>query len=529
MTGTMRKLLLLLTSLLASTAAQATQKTPAQISSEIITSLPDNISNLITPLRVRSVTTDIVNSFSPYFVASTAPGNPVLYQQWFDISETPLTVRQWDGSQWIATGTINATTHLFTPSLAPGQAVSNLGYTPLNAAGGTVGPLNAQNITGAKISLLDGGFAPSAPLDIQGDVTAKGIATPAIQMAIQEHQANGYIGAAFTCLRQAGGGGPLRNCFSSEQIADGAVDGEQIVGAQMTGHIRAGGGTAYGANPYAWVDAAADAGSQVAGTEIDTDARRDVAGKTGLQIVDVATSIGKGTILDNALDFSTQHGGIGWPIGINFGYGNTADDMSFPIKTGGVLVTTVPSARQLRSFIDLSNMALPATDCGICLPSGDSIKFGGAAAGGGSYVSATLTNGPRILNGNGIFLVDIPGVGELINLTQAQARIDAPVLSSGYTETLTTPASGTATCTAGQFTDDANFHYVCTATNAWKKSTLRPFASLTVATLPTCAAALEGAIYPISDATTPTYNGALTGGGAIHIPAYCNGTAWTAH
>lgn len=45
----------------------------------------------------------------------------------------------------------------------------------------------------------------------------------------------------------------------------------------------------------------------------------------------------------------------------------------------------------------------------------------------------------------------------------------------GYRETLTTPASSSATCTAGQFTDDANFHYVCTATNTWKRAALSTF------------------------------------------------------
>jgi hypothetical protein len=29
--------------------------------------------------------------------------------------------------------------------------------------------------------------------------------------------------------------------------------------------------------------------------------------------------------------------------------------------------------------------------------------------------------------------------------------------------------------------------------------------------------------------TAPTYRGALTGGGAIAVLAYCNGTSWEAH
>lgn len=51
----------------------------------------------------------------------------------------------------------------------------------------------------------------------------------------------------------------------------------------------------------------------------------------------------------------------------------------------------------------------------------------------------------------------------------------------------------------------------------------------TVASLPTCGAGLKGTMYAVSDATTPTYNGSLTGGGGVSVPVYCNGTAWTSH
>lgn len=51
----------------------------------------------------------------------------------------------------------------------------------------------------------------------------------------------------------------------------------------------------------------------------------------------------------------------------------------------------------------------------------------------------------------------------------------------------------------------------------------------TVATLPTCNAALKAGMAYVTDATAPTYNGALTGGGAVGVPAVCNGTAWSSH
>lgn len=45
----------------------------------------------------------------------------------------------------------------------------------------------------------------------------------------------------------------------------------------------------------------------------------------------------------------------------------------------------------------------------------------------------------------------------------------------------------------------------------------------TVATLPTGAV---GKIAYVTDATTPTYLGELTGGGAVVCPVFYNGTAW---
>jgi len=44
-----------------------------------------------------------------------------------------------------------------------------------------------------------------------------------------------------------------------------------------------------------------------------------------------------------------------------------------------------------------------------------------------------------------------------------------------------------------------------------------------------CNASTRGDMRAVSDATAPTYNGALTGGGAVVVPIFCNGTAWVSH
>lgn len=50
-----------------------------------------------------------------------------------------------------------------------------------------------------------------------------------------------------------------------------------------------------------------------------------------------------------------------------------------------------------------------------------------------------------------------------------------------------------------------------------------------VSQLPACNAGLKGSLLAVSDATAPTYNATLTGGGAVQVLAQCNGTNWTAH
>lgn len=52
----------------------------------------------------------------------------------------------------------------------------------------------------------------------------------------------------------------------------------------------------------------------------------------------------------------------------------------------------------------------------------------------------------------------------------------------------------------------------------------------TVATLPSCTAVINlYSLATVTDAASPTYNGALTGSGTNKIPVFCNGTSWVAH
>jgi hypothetical protein len=70
------------------------------------------------------------------------------------------------------------------------------------------------------------------------------------------------------------------------------------------------------------------------------------------------------------------------------------------------------------------------------------------------------------------------GSGKLLEIGAGeQFTVDTSgnAIALSYHERLTTPASSSAPCSAGDFTDDANFHYVCTATNTWKRVALSAF------------------------------------------------------
>jgi hypothetical protein len=51
----------------------------------------------------------------------------------------------------------------------------------------------------------------------------------------------------------------------------------------------------------------------------------------------------------------------------------------------------------------------------------------------------------------------------------------------------------------------------------------------TVAGLPACETANQYYWAVVTDATSPTYLGTLTGGGSTVVPVFCDGANWTSH
>lgn len=104
-----------------------------------------------------------------------------------------------------------------------------------------------------------------------------------------------------------------------------------------------------------------------------------------------------------------------------------------------------------------------------------------------------------------------------------QASVNAGVVPQSYIDT-----QDTAQLTVAKGYTESYGATVLVAAKAYADSKpLLPLTAYTVATLP--AAPASGTMAMVTDATTPTYLGALVGGGAVVTPVFYNGTAWLSH
>ena len=208
-------------------------------------------------------------------------------------------------------------------------------------------------------------------------------------------------------------------------------------------------------------------------------------------------------------DYATQHGITGWDNGLfqthgfsGYGFGSASDYF---------LSSHVPGDTYLRmectvagkclysngsSFYDISVGRLSAGVYGLdvgtfqapAITSGGQVQIPGA-------VTVSGTAAPSLMfNSNGTaryypaafgFSLDnnfnptISMVGNNTSFRVARGDTQNDVFSVSATgllhENLNTPASSSATCNVGDFGDDAGFHYVCVATNTWKRVALSSF------------------------------------------------------
>lgn len=129
---------------------------------------------------------------------------------------------------------------------------------------------------------------------------------------------------------------------------------------------------------------------------------------------------------------------------------------------------------------------------------------------------------------DGSFFIDGAAAPSGVKLTTAAVGQYPTVQAEGTDANigLVLAGKGTAPVIARSRLDARSSLYVAGPAKFESVMQLRAY---TVAALPICTAAIQDGMAVVVDAAAPTYRAALTGGGKVRTPVYCDGSNWTAH
>jgi hypothetical protein len=324
-------------------------------------------------------------------------------------------------------------------------------------------------------------------------------------------------------------------------------------------------GFIYAMNPQAILDGTATNYAALSGGEVDVAARSgtSVRDKDALRLVRLASDAVGGDRRDTFINMATQTPtGIQAPVKTAIDFGGTSGP--WPFSWTGTLFKVQAQAEngssgptgQVRPRRLYS--ALDVTDVDFTLSSGfpvDSPSWSVDGNGVTKSVNATITptatgadldvigskySSATIANGGGgggsgtndyyagDIVTDTCGNKFYIDTVSAGAVTGFHLLTYG---TKCTAAPGNPVLTSGTFGLGFRLNETWATSNTLR---LNPSggaviiggAGSTVASLFACGASTKGARTYVTDATAPTYLGALTGGGTVVAPVFCNGTAW---
>lgn len=233
---------------------------------------------------------------------------------------------------------------------------------------------------------------------------------------------NFYTPWFFSHTLSAGATG-YRNSVVAQIQTGVSVAGDFIVPLMGLAHLTAGSGNAFGSNSYVWVDAAAASTARASGGEFNTDIRRNITDKTGVQIVDVSTSTGTASGRDAGVWVATQTGGAGYKNGLEFSF----DGGAAPVRSAGSLITG--SGYTVTNGIDFSGVGF----------TGALIKSSNASIDGqGNVIAPTFISvgtAPTITGSGSCTLGTVTG-GKTSGRFQASA-----ICATGQTYTITLPST----------------------------------------------------------------------------------------
>jgi hypothetical protein len=166
----------------------------------------------------------------------------------------------------------------------------------------------------------------------------------------------------------------------------------------------------------------------------------------------------------------------------------------------------------------ISAAANPSASGTIRLATADSLAFRNFANGGDMFLSTSQgTVGTRpsdlasFLNFNGLAAAMFQSLSSQTSAASGLFR-----MQSGESACWRNNANNADGCLSRNSSD------ILTWPTGFKVGTSSVFSSL-----PACAAGIEGTLMPVSDSTTNVLGATITGTGANHVLAYCDGTNWT--
>lgn len=198
----------------------------------------------------------------------------------------------------------------------------------------------------------------------------------------------------------------------------------------------------------------------------------------------------------------------------------TANTITFPNTASYTVVGSLDTDIKLAGNVALSSSVVPNYHI---IYGKDGANKSRIALGYTSDVSIyydTTTHNFRSADGSVSFFQVSSGGLVIQGATSGGVGLKVPAVAGSNLITL--PAGTT------DFSATGGVGQVVRQANAGGAFTVGLDTGYTVAGLPAAAVGLKGARAYVTDATAPTFLGALTGGGAIVTPVFCNGAAWVA-
>lgn len=202
---------------------------------------------------------------------------------------------------------------------------------------------------------------------------------------------------------------------------------------------------------------------------------------------------------------------------------NSSSRVALPASTATAVAITILNAGTKDAYFAQGGSSVVATTSSIKLGAGRSITIWAS----GTYVAA-ITGGSDttdlyIYQGNGPIYLGQTSTSEVTPGVDSFATRTGAVIPADGDYTYAQIAEGDAAGRAA-----TGLSIVAGSDNTISGSWVQSATIYTVATLPICNAGAEGTRAAVSDALTPAFLVALVGGGAIHCPAYCDGSSWVA-